>query len=401
MKRLAITRITLEKQTHIAYIVLDENRNFIDFQLFEPENTSCLEQIYVGRVDRVVENIQAAFVSIGNGVKCYLPLEDAKQILYTKKASSGEKLCAGDEILIQIVKDAVKTKDAIGSAALSLAGSYCVLTTKNQTLSVSRKLPEEKRKELEALLQALCSGHIEDGYGMVLRTNSASVEENTLKQDVKNTKQRFLELKKQAVHLKPPCMVYENLPGYIRRLQSANMQEYDCVITDCQDIYDKIQKTLPHLEAMEKLKFHKDDAISLSTLYHIRGNLSDLLSNKVWLPSGANIIIESLETLTVIDVNSGKNQSRKKDTLFQINLEAAEEIARQLRLRNISGMIIVDFINMADEESKKKLISAIKGFIKEDPVPCSFIDMTKLGLIELTRKKTHKSLREIVKISTK
>lgn len=401
MKRLAITRITLEKQTHIAYIVLDENRNFIDFQLFEPENTSCLEQIYVGRVDRVVENIQAAFVSIGNGVKCYLPLEDAKQILYTKKASSGEKLCAGDEILIQIVKDAVKTKDAIGSAALSLAGSYCVLTTKNQTLSVSKKLPEEKRKELEALLQALCSGHIEDGYGMVLRTNSASVEENTLKQDVKNTKQRFLELKKQAVHLKPPCMVYENLPGYIRRLQSANMQEYDCVITDCQDIYDKIQKTLPHLEAMEKLKFHKDDAISLSTLYHIRGNLSDLLSNKVWLPSGANIIIESLETLTVIDVNSGKNQSRKKDTLLQINLEAAEEIARQLRLRNISGMIIVDFINMADEESKKKLISAIKGFIKEDPVPCSFIDMTKLGLIELTRKKTHKSLREIVKISTK
>ena len=401
MKRLAITRITLEKQTHIAYIVLDENRNFVDFQLFEPENTSCLEQIYVGRVDRVVENIQAAFVSIGNGAKCYLPLEDAKHILYTKKSSSGDKLCAGDEILIQIIKDAVKTKDAIGSASLSLAGSYCVLTTKNQSLSVSRKLPEEKRKELEALLQELCSGHSEAGYGMVLRTNSASVEENILKQDIINTTNQFLELKKQAVHLKPPCMVYENPPGYIRRLQSANMQEYDCVITDCQDIYDRIQKMLPHLESMDKLKFHKDDAISLSTLYHIRGNLSDLLSNKVWLPSGANIIIESLETLTVIDVNSGKNQSRKKDTLFQINLEAAEEIARQLRLRNISGMIIVDFINMADEESKQKLITAVKRFIKNDPIPCSFIDMTKLGLIELTRKKTHKSLREIVHFNTK
>ena len=401
MKRLAITRITLEKQTHIAYIVLDENRNFVDFQLFEPENTSCLEQIYVGRVDRVVENIQAAFVSIGNGAKCYLPLEDAKHILYTKKSSSGDKLCAGDEIFIQIIKDTVKTKDAIGSASLSLAGSYCVLTTKNQSLSVSRKLPEEKRKELEALLQELCSAHNEAGYGMVLRTNSASVEGSILKQDIINTTSQFLELKKQAVHLKPPCMVYENPPGYIRRLQSANMQEYDCVITDCQDIYDRIQKMLPHLESMDKLKFHKDDAISLSTLYHIRGNLSDLLSNKVWLPSGANIIIESLETLTVIDVNSGKNQSRKKDTLFQINLEAAEEIARQLRLRNISGMIIVDFINMADEESKQKLITAVKRFIKDDPIPCSFIDMTKLGLIELTRKKTHKSLREIVHSNTK
>lgn len=396
MKRLAITRITLEQQEHIAYIVLDENRNFIDFQLFEPENSSCLEQIYVGRVDRVMENIQAAFVSIGNGKKCYLPLEDAKQIIYTHKNSSGQKLCGGDEILIQIVKDAVKTKDAIASSSLSLAGSYCVLTTKNQSLSVSRKLPEEKRKALEILLQELCPKHKEEGYGVVIRTNGASVEEQILRQDILDTKCRFLELKKQAVHLKPPCMIYENPPGYIRRLQSANMEEYDFVVTDCQDIFNVIQNSLPHLVSMEKLKLHKDDAISLSTLYHIRGNLSELLGNKVWLPSGANIIIENLETLTVIDVNSGKNQSKKNDTLFQVNLEAAKEIARQLRLRNISGMIIIDFINMSEEEESKKLIQALKKFIKEDTVPCNFIDMTKLGLIELTRKKTHKSLGEIV-----
>lgn len=396
MKRLAITRITLEQQEHIAYIVLDENRNFIDFQLFEPENSSCLEQIYVGRVDRVMENIQAAFVSIGNGKKCYLPLEDAKQIIYTHKNSSGQKLCGGDEILIQIVKDAVKTKDAIASSSLSLAGSYCVLTTKNQSLSVSRKLPEEKRKALEILLQELCPKHNEEGYGVVIRTNGASVEEQILRQDILDTKCRFLELKKQAVHLKPPCMIYENPPGYIRRLQSANMEEYDYVVTDCQDIFNVIRNSLPHLVSMEKLKFHKDDAISLSTLYHIRGNLYELLSNKVWLPSGANIIIESLETLTVIDVNSGKNQSKKKDTLFQVNLEAAKEIARQLRLRNISGMIIIDFINMSEEEKKQELVRAIKKEIKDDPVPCNYIDLTKLGLIELTRKKTHKSLREIV-----
>lgn len=397
MKRLAITRITLEKHSHIAYIVLDENRNFIDFQLFEPENSSCLEQIYVGRVDRVMENIQAAFVSIGNEKKCYLPLEDTKNVIYTKKASNKPELCGGDEILIQIVKDAVKSKDAIASPFLSLAGSYCVLTTKNQSLSVSKKLSPEMRRELEELLQELCPEHKKEGYGMVIRTNGASVERDVLKQDIKGIAERFFELKKQSLHLKPPCMVYENPPGYIRRLQGINMAEYDFVITDCQDIYETMQKSLPHLRIQEKLKFHQDDAISLSTLYNIRGNLSELLSNKVWLPSGANIIIESLETLTVIDVNSSKNQSRKKDTLFEINLEAAREIGRQLRLRNISGMIIVDFINMAEEEKKQELIRYMKKVLKEDSVPCNFIDMTGLGLIELTRKKTHKSLREIVK----
>ena len=144
------------------------------------------------------------------------------------------------------------------------------------------------------------------------------------------------------------------------------------------------------------LKFYKDDALSLSTLYHIRGNMDELLNSKVWLPSGANIIIETLETLTVIDVNSGKNQSRKEDTILRINLEAAREIARQLKLRNISGMIIVDFINLKSQEQKEELIRCIRQELKKDTVPAQFIDITRLGLVELTRKKVYKSLREIL-----
>ena len=124
--------------------------------------------------------------------------------------------------------------------------------------------------------------------------------------------------------------------------------------------------------------------------------MEELLSAKVWLASGANIIIESLETMTVIDVNSGKNQSRKEDTFLAINLEAAREIARQLRLRNISGMIIVDFINLKSQEQKDQLIACIKQELKKDTVPANFIDITKLGLVELTRKKVYKSLREIL-----
>ena len=124
--------------------------------------------------------------------------------------------------------------------------------------------------------------------------------------------------------------------------------------------------------------------------------MDELLNSKVWLPSGANIIIETLETLTVIDVNSGKNQSRKEDTILRINLEAAREIARQLKLRNISGMIIVDFINLKSQEQKEELIRCIRQELKKDTVPAQFIDITRLGLVELTRKKVYKSLREIL-----
>ena len=121
-----------------------------------------------------------------------------------------------------------------------------------------------------------------------------------------------------------------------------------------------------------------------------------MLASKVWLPSGANIIIETLETLTVIDVNSGKNQSRKEEALFAVNLEAAKEIARQLRLRNLSGMIIVDFINLKTKEQQQTLISVLREELKKDTVPASFIDITKLGLVELTRKKVYKALHEIL-----
>ena len=146
----------------------------------------------------------------------------------------------------------------------------------------------------------------------------------------------------------------------------------------------------------KKVQLYRDDAVSLSTLYHLRGNMQELLSSKVWLDSGANIIIESLETLTVIDVNSGKNRSRREEALFAINVEAAKEIARQLRLRNISGMILVDFINLKKKEQQQKLISVIREELQKDSVPANFIDITRLGLVELTRKKVYKSLREIL-----
>ena len=190
--------------------------------------------------------------------------------------------------------------------------------------------------------------------------------------------------------------MYRNLPGYLARLKAENFEKTDLVLTDGQDLYQEICAYLPHLVEEKKVQLYRDDAVSLSTLYHLRGNMQELLSSKVWLDSGANIIIESLETLTVIDVNSGKNRSRREEALFAINVEAAKEIARQLRLRNISGMILVDFINLKKKEQQQKLISVIREELQKDSAPANFIDITRLGLVELTRKKVYKSLREIL-----
>lgn len=396
MNRLVITAIEHNKKEYTAYLVIDEQRKLLDVQLFEPEEQTLLDHVYVGFVERIVPNIQAAFVRIADGQKCYLPLGDLQAPVYAKKQSDTKILCEGDEILVQVTRDAVKTKDPVVSTKLTLHGHYCFLTTANTTLGTSKKITGARAEELLALAKECCEGHEMEGYGLVFRTNATSVDVKALREDIAGVRECYRKLMQTGVHKTAGALLYRNIPGYLARLKAQDLSQIDRIDTDREAFYEEIAGYLPQLCENGLLKLYKDDAVSLSTLYHIRGNMEELLSQKVWLASGANIIIESLETMTVIDVNSGKNQSRKADTIFSINLEAAREIARQLRLRNISGMIIVDFINLKSQEQKDQLIASIRQELKKDTVPANFIDITKLGLVELTRKKVYKSLREII-----
>lgn len=396
MNRLIITLIEHNRKEYTAYLVMDEQRKLVDVQLFEPEDQMLLDHIYVGFVERIVPNIQAAFVRIADGQKCYLPLSDLQAPIYAKKQSDTKPLCEGDEILVQVTRDAVKTKDPVVSTKLTIHGHYCFLTTANTSLGASKKIAQERSESLLALAKECCANHEEQEYGMVFRTNAASVDDMMLREDIKQVRQIYDRIRKTGIHEKAGSLLHKNIPGYLARLKSQDLANIDKIYTDQKEIYDEICSFMPQLCENGLIGLYKDDAVSLSTLYHIRGNMDELLSPKVWLPSGANIIIESLETLTVIDVNSGKNQSRKENTILSINLEAAREIARQIRLRNISGMIIVDFINLKSQEQKEQLIKYIRQELKKDTVPANFIDITKLGLVELTRKKVYKSLREIL-----
>lgn len=395
MNRIVITKMEHRQKLYTAYMLLNEQRKLEQLQVFEPEEKSLIGHIYVGYVEKIVPNIHAAFIRIADGQKCYLPLHDVVSPIYTRKQSKKPELCEGDELLVQVVKDAVKTKDPSVSTKLSLHGRYCLITTENTRLGVSGKLEENTAHELRVLAEELCQGHEEQGYGLIIRTNAAEALPADLKADILSVMNQYHHLMTTGGCGRPGDLIYRNIPGYLSLLKSAPLQDVEQILTDRRELYEEIAAYLPHLVESDCLKLYQDDAVSLSTLYHLRGTMEELLGNRVWLNSGANIIIESLETLTVIDVNSGKNISRNPETLFHINLEAAREIARQLRLRNISGMIIIDFINLKNAQQEQELIHVIREELQKDPVPARFIDITKLGLVELTRKKGYKSLREI------
>ncbi len=395
--RLVITEIEYRNERFVVYIGLDESRKIDAFQIFEPKERSMLGDICAGYVEKIAPNVNAAFVRLAGGQKGYLPLTGENRPVFVRKQSRTKPLCEGDVILVQVTKDAVKTKDAVVSTKLTIHGTFCFLTTENTGLRVSKKLDRQRAEPLLALLAAQCADHDEKGYGMVLRTNAADQTQEALLADIAETLKNYEALCESAPHRTQGEVVFSGAPGYVARLKSEELRQIDGICTDRPALYETIAQAMPHLLDRGLLTLYRDESVSLEALYGIRSSLDKLLSKRVWLGSGANIIIETLETLTVIDVNSGKNVSGKPDALFSVNLEAAAEIARQIRLRNISGMIVIDFISMHAKEKERALVSCLKRELKRDWVPVNFVDITGLGLVELTRKKVYRSLGEILR----
>lgn len=312
-----------------------------------------------------------------------------QKILYTQtKKSKKEGLCEGDEILVQVIKDALKTKDPVVTTKLSIFGSNVILTNFDTQIGVSSKLDKEMAALLRKAVLSKCADHEKEGYGIIVRTNAKNVEDKAVSQDAYSVAQKYNQIIKKAPHQVLYSCVYHGMSDYLLLMKTIDFATVEWIKTDCDDIYDSLFTEYGIYDhAPEKIMRYDDSAISLSTLYGIRGLIDNLTSRRVWLDCGGNIIIEQLETLTFIDVNSAKNISSGSNSILKTNMEAAKEIARQLRLRNISGMIIIDFINMKSEASKDTLIEELKRYIKDDNTVCTFVDITKLGLVELTRKK--------------
>ena len=357
--------------------------------------------IYVGRVDNIVKNINAAFVNISDTCSCYLDLNSDEKPLFVKRQSE-KKICIGDEIIVQLVKESIKTKAPVVTTSFSLAGKYVSLVKNGTGAQVSKKITNRQAKaHLKELLQPFAS----EDYCIIARTNAFGAPEEAIKKEAVELINKYKEISTHCTHLKQYSVVYRELPAYLIQLRDTNAFIYDRIVTDIPEVYDTIDEYLKVFPCInekgeETHVLFTDDPNRLNSLYKIEKNMDAALKRIINLKSGASIIIDQTEALTAIDVNTSKAISGKRateQTFFEINCEAAKEIAYQLKLRNISGIIVIDFINQHDDSYREQLLEQFKSELKTDNVQTELVDITKLGLVEVTRKKVHRCIAEQLK----
>ena len=388
-----VSRYAADDQTKTVSFLMN-HKDCLEISCDIEEERSLIGNIYVGKVKNIVKNIDAAFVEIKKGVLCFLPLSEAEGAIFTKPKDT-EKLVVGDELLVQVLKDGVKTKAPVVSTNLNFTGRYFVLTTKRKDeLGISNKLGEEDRKRL----QVYAATKTDDAFGMILRTNAKNASVEELDTEYEYLKEVHDKVVNFGVHKTVFSLLMQDEAPYIKQLRNIRQDELEEIITDDKEIFEQAYEFLKaHQPAdLDKLRLYEDTSYSLWNLYGLETLLDDATRARVWLKSGGYLVIEPTEALTVIDVNTGKYEGGKNaDAAFvKINQEAAVETAKQLRLRNISGIIIIDFIDMKTEADKLDVLSTLNKELKKDPVKATLVDMTKLNLAEVTRKKVKKSLRE-------
>lgn len=382
-------------------VVITEYKNRICTILFQDNvmqeihveaDESILSAIFMAKVKNISKNINAAFVELFDGQMAFLPLEDVKDCSFLHSIDG--RLREGDEIPVQVIKEAVKTKDPVVTTKLSVNGAYAVvsLDKKKSGFRFSRKLSADKKHEL---IDALSGIELPADYAYVVRTGAGELTDfSVLFKELHYLISQMDEILLRAKTRTCFSCIYQGAPSYIDFLHHISNIDYEEIVTDIPNVYEALQV---HYKGNKAIRLYQD-TFPLKKLYSIETKMEELFSEKIYLKSGGTIFIEYTEAMTVIDVNTGKCIAKKdKDTLnYQINLEAADMIARQLRLRNISGIIIVDFINMESEEYKAKLTQELKKLLKKDSVSCNYVDITGLGLVEITRKKVQKPIYEIL-----
>lgn len=364
------------------------------------EDTCKIGNIYVGKVQNVSANIGAAFVEIQKGVVTFLPLSEGKNAVLTNRKPDGT-LKTGDELLVQLVREPLKTKQAGVSTALSLAGSYAAIeyhkgpsgkAYHEEGVKVSSKMSKKYRhiyKELEPLQE------IAKQFSLVIRTNADGLEDaSAVTGEARSLAEKLshiLEIGDKRVCFS--CL-HRSEPEYLSFVKNCYQSEYDEIVTDRKEIYETLLAEQRFSSC--NIRYYEDAMLPLYKLYSIETRVSELLSHKVWLKSGAYLVIEQTEALIAIDVNTGKYEAGKKkeETYLKINLEAAKAIADALRARNLSGMILVDFINMQKKEHNERLMETMKALLAKDSVPAYVVDITGLGLMEITRKKKNRPFAE-------
>lgn len=371
---------TIQGKTVMVYM---ENEKIYDVLVGEDVLESSLEvgDIYVGKVQNIVTNIQAAFIELDKDIVCFLPLSEIRE----------RKIKGGEELVVQVKKAAVKSKQPVVTIYPEIAGRYCVISTKSATKGISKKiLSEERQNQLKKLLLQFEN----EPYGIILRTSAETAEDEEILSDCRELLEQIHDLMKYSSYKTCFSRIYKESPFYLKYIRSCNLPEVHRIITDLPSVYEEL-----HPQYGSLVERYEDETYPLDKLLGISSKLAKAFDKRVWLKSGGNLVIETTEALTVIDVNTGKaidGKRNKETTFYKINCEAAIEAARQIRLRNLSGIILIDFIDMKRKENMQQLMKLLREEVAADQTKTTVVDMTKLGLVEITRMKKNPPLREVL-----
>ena len=336
--------------------------------------------IYSGIIKNIVPGIKAAFIDIGKEKNAFIHFEDLNKI--------NEEIKLNKKILVQVQKNPIKQKGAKLTANIKLTGRQIVLMPKTNFITISRKIEDEDQKQS---LKEIVEKHIPNGFGAIIRTSCISATEEEICDDIQRLLNRWNKIQKKMLENESnlPCLIEENNDIIKSLILGTANSKMNRIITNNEVVNKEIKDFLKEysLDNNVKVELEKD----VFEKYTMQKELQDLENNKVWLRCGGYIVIDKTEALTAIDVNSGKcvGKDNLEDTILRVNTEAAKEIAKQLRLRDIGGIIIIDFIDMQEAISKTKLLECFVEETKKDRAKVQVEGFSKLNLLELTRKQMY------------
>jgi ribonuclease E len=390
------------KATQIAVL---EGRSLIEHYVSHPSDdvSQIHGNIYLGRVQNVLPGMEAAFVDIGTpknavlyrGDVHYDP-EDIEGGTAAGRPRIEDVLKAGQTILCQVTKNPIGAKGARLTQEVSLPGRFVVLIPNSSTYGISKRLPDDERKRLRAILDRVKPAQ----HGVIVRTAAESVTTEEIEDDVRRLLSQWDQVEGLAKRSKAPALLYREPDMAVRVIREEFSQEYRSVLIDNRELYVAVRDYVASIspELADRVEYFDPEIESLPMFerHHVHEQLHRALDRKVWLPSGGSLIIERTEALTVIDVNTGKNVGRSslEETVFKNNLEAAVEIARQLRLRDIGGIIVVDFIDMERRDNRDEVVRVFRDALSRDKTRTQVFEISELGLCEMTRKRIGEGLLE-------
>ncbi|MFB9885766.1 ribonuclease G [Balneatrix alpica] len=388
-------------ETRVAVV---ENGMLQEVYIERAAKLGIVGNIYKGKVVRVLPGMQAAFVDIGLERAAFIHTADIRTSKEDENKPISQLLREGQALVVQVTKDPIGSKGARLTTQISIPSRYLVYMPYSEHIGISQRIEDEQERErlrncVQQHLDLLREGGQTDVGGFIVRTVAEGARETDLLKDLKYLHRLWQNLQQHMEAAKPTTVIYEDLPLYMRILRDLATPEVEKIRIDSRETYQKagefVSKLIP--EIVDRLEYYPGER-PIFDLYNVEDEIQRALGRKVPLKSGGYLIFDQTEAMTTVDVNTGAFVGHRnlEETIFKTNLEAATAIGRQLRLRNLGGIIILDFIDMEDPEHQRQVLRTLEKVLEKDHVKCKVTGVSELGLVEMTRKRTRESLEQVL-----